>query len=323
MTAEEKDTEMAAEEQENPENPGGEDDGGKGGKKKRAKARRQSGTAVAFQKRTSVRNTPERTTSSHLTERKHRRGTGPGAGLEGMVPDGKKAEILNKNPDRRGSQGAIKAATSAMRAARGVPAARGVGRAASSTNAPRRPDRAVAPVRRKTPARSSSSHGLKPVKRGDRTSETPILTGADLLNLRRAQEADNKDHAGGDGGDGGSVGSDDVESTYTMDSINLRKSQIVHDHELEGDHDNDDDAEEIVDEEIASVGSFGTLDSVKLRHLQVDDEHNKNDEEGDIQGEEEASVSTLDSETDLDALAGAEEEDAAAQEGAIAIDDTK
>ena len=175
-------------------------------KQKRSKPRRQSGTAVAFQKRASVRKLPERTTSSHLVERKGKN----------------QLEALTGVPkqDRRGSQGAIKAATSAMRAARGVPGKRGVSRAASSQNAPRRPDRALEPGKKKVPARSSSSHALKPVKRGTGGVE-PTITGADLLNLRKAQKAD-------DGEDCGSVQSD-VESTYTMDSINLRKSQIHHD----------------------------------------------------------------------------------------------
>lgn len=171
---------------------------------KRAKARRQSGTAVAFQKRSSVRNLPERTTSSHKVERKGKND------LADLMPPSK--------PDRRGSHGEIKKATSAMRAARGVPTSRGVSRATSSQNAPRRPDRAVAPVQKKVPARSSSTHSLKPFRK-DRTTEVPTLTGADLLNLRTAQKADMTD--------ADSVQSD-MESTYTMDSINLRKSQIHH-----------------------------------------------------------------------------------------------
>ena len=171
-------------------------------KQKRSKPRRQSGTAVAFQKRTSVRKLPERTTSSHLVERKGR---------------ANQLEALQGGPkqDRRGSQGAIKAANSAMRAARGVPKERGVSRAASSQQAPRRPDRAVAPGKKKTPARSSSTHSLKQFRKGQ--GQEPTLTGADLLNLRKAKQADNTD--------ADSVQSD-VESTYTMDSINLRKSQI-------------------------------------------------------------------------------------------------
>jgi hypothetical protein len=178
---------------------------GEGGKKqKRSKPRRQSGTAVAFQKRTSVRKLPERTTSSHLVERKGKNS------LADLVPGEKK-------PDRRGSQGAIKAANSALRAARGVPKERGVSRAASSQQAPRRPDRAVAPGKKSVPARSSSSHSLKQFRRGQ--GQEPTLTGADLLNLRKAQKADVNDCD--------SVQSD-VESTYTMDSINLRKSQIKH-----------------------------------------------------------------------------------------------
>ena len=173
-------------------------------KQKRSKPRRQSGTAVAFQKRASVRKLPERTTSSHLVERKGKN----------------QLEALTGAPkqDRRGSATAIKAATSAMRAARGVPGKRGVSRAASSQQAPRRPDRAVAPGKKKTPARSSSSHALKAVKRDG--SDMPTITGADLLNLRKAQKADDNDDC--------SVQSD-LESTYTMDSINLRKSQIHHD----------------------------------------------------------------------------------------------
>ena len=103
-------------------------------KQKRSKPRRQSGTAVAFQKRTSVRKLPERTTSSHLVERK---GKNQLQALQGVPKQ-----------DRRGSQGAIKAANSAMRAARGVPKERGVSRAASSQQAPRRPDRDVRPLRR-------------------------------------------------------------------------------------------------------------------------------------------------------------------------------
>lgn len=170
-------------------------------KPKRSKPRRQSGTAVAFQKRNSVRKLPERTTSSHLVERKGKN----------------KLEALQGGPktDRRGSQGAIKAANSAMRAARGVPGKRGVSRAASSQNAPRRPGRDVAPGKKSTPARSSSTHSLKQVKKGQ--GAEPTLSGADLLNLRNAQKADNAD--------ADSVQSD-LESTYTMDSINLRKSQI-------------------------------------------------------------------------------------------------
>ena len=153
-----------------------------------------------------MRKLPERTTSSHLVERKGERKN--------------QLQALTGGPrqDRRGSATAIKAATSAMRAARGVPGKRGVSRAASSQQAPRRPGRDVAP-KKKTPARSSSSHALKAVKRDG--SEMPTITGADLLNLRRAQKADNNY-------DDCSVQSD-VESTYTMDSINLRKSQIHHD----------------------------------------------------------------------------------------------
>jgi len=186
------------------------------GKKKRSKPRRQSGTAAAFQKRSSVRKLPERTTSSHLVERKAG-ADNPLAALAGPA----------KKPDRRGSQGAIKSAASAMRAARGVPTERGVSRAASSQNAPRRPDRAVAPGKKKVPARSSSSHSLKQFRKGGAGQE-PTLTGADLLNLRKAQRADNTDCD--------SVQSD-VDSTYTMDSINLRKSQI---------HAHDDDGEKLM-----------------------------------------------------------------------------
>jgi hypothetical protein len=182
---------------------------GDGKKQKRSKPRRQSGTAVAFQKRASIRKTPERTTSSHLVERK---GKNPLEALQGGT-----------KPDRRGSQGAIKAATSAMRAARGVPTSRGVSRAASSQQAPKRPDRAVAPGKKSVPARSSSTHSLKQVRKGAGTE--PTLTGADLLNLRKAQKADIPDDC--------SVQSD-LESTYTMDSINLRKSQIIHAHDDEG-----------------------------------------------------------------------------------------
>jgi hypothetical protein len=123
-------------------------------------------------------------------------------------------------PDRRGSQGQIKKATSAMRAARGVPASRGVSRAASSQQAPRRPDRTLAPAKKSAPARSNSTHSLKQFRK-DRTTETPTLSGADLLNLRKAQKADLTD--------ADSVQSD-MDSTYTMDSINLRKSQIHHEH---------------------------------------------------------------------------------------------
>lgn len=180
-------------------------------KQKRAKPRRQSGTAVAFQKRSGVRNLPERTTSNHLVERKGR-------------PDDLAALVGPTKQDRRGSQGQIKKATSAMRAARGVPTTRGVSRAASSQQAPRRPDRAVAPAKKSVPARSSSTHSLKQFRK-DRTTEEPTLTGADLLNLRKAQKADLTD--------ADSVQSD-MESTYTMDSINLRKSQIHHEHETEG-----------------------------------------------------------------------------------------
>lgn len=181
------------------------DDGDAPKKQKRSKPRRQSGTAVAFQKRASVRKLPERTTSSHLVERK-------GDKRENQL------EALQGGPkqSRRGSQGAIKAANSALRAARGVPKSRGVNRAASSQQAPRRPGRDVAPGKKSTPARSSSTHSLKQARKGQ---GQPTLTGADLLNLRKAQKADNTD--------GDSVQSD-LESTYTMDSINLRKTQMDH-----------------------------------------------------------------------------------------------
>ena len=203
MTAEGEDNTEMPDASEEDHHDDGEDADGK--KKKRSKPRRQSGTAVAFQKRTSVRKLPERTTSSHLVERKGKN----------------QLEALQAGPagrqDRRGSQGAIKAATSAMRAARGVPASRGVSRAASSQQAPRRPDRTVAPGKKSVPARSSSTHSLKQFRKGQ--GQEPTLTGADLLNLRKAQKADNTDCD--------SVQSD-LESTYTMDSINLRKSQIHH-----------------------------------------------------------------------------------------------
>lgn len=243
------------------ENNGGDDGGAK--KQKRSKPRRQSGTAVAFQKRTSVRKLPERTTSSHLVERKGKNA------LADLDP--------GRKPDRRGSQGAIKAANSAMRAARGVPKERGVSRAASSQQAPRRPDRAVAPGKKSVPARSSSSHSLKQFRRGQ--GQEPTLTGADLLNLRKAQKADINDCD--------SVQSD-VESTYTMDSINLRKSQIKH-----GD-----------DEELAQ----------QLRDAGLDDEYDDMSE----------SVSTLQSTeenvvTDFEALADVEVEDG----GVVAIEDDK
>jgi len=189
---------------------GGDEDSPKKGK--RSKPRRQSGTAVAFQKRAGVRKIPERTTSNHLVERK-----GRGNELKALTG-------VAKLQDRRGSQGAIKAATSAMRAARGVPSNRGVSRAASSQQAPRRPDRTVAPGRKKVPARSNSSHGLKEMRKKGQGTE-PTLSGADLLNLRKAQKADSDAQ---ENCDGDSVQSD-VDSTYTMDSINLRKSQIYHD----------------------------------------------------------------------------------------------
>lgn len=256
MTAEHEDEEV--------EDDVADDGGGDDKKKKRSKPRRQSGTAVAFQKRASVRKLPERTTSSHLVERKGKN----------------QLEALTGGPkqDRRGSQGAIKAATSAMRAARGVPGKRGVSRASSSQNAPRRPDRAVAPAKKKTPARSSSSHALKPVKRD---GAEPTITGADLLNLRKAKAADDGDN------DCDSVQSD-LESTYTMDSINLRKSQIHHDDDL---------AQQLMD-------------------AGLDDD--------DLDGEQSDSVSTLQSEdgamTDFEALADVDVEDEAQGE-AFAVQD--
>jgi hypothetical protein len=167
--------------------------GGDDKKQKRCKPRRQSGTAVAMQKRDAIRKAPERTTSSHLTERKGK------SDLEALGA---------LKPDRRGSQGAIKAATSALRAARGVPASRGVSRAASSQQAPERTG-----GRKKAPTRSSSTKQA-------RAEDTPTLTGADLLHLRKATRAD-------DNTDDASVQSD-LESTYTLDSIYLRKSQIHH-----------------------------------------------------------------------------------------------
>jgi hypothetical protein len=173
--------------------------GGDDKKQKRCKPRRQSGTAAALQKRDAIRKAPERTTSSHLTERKGK------SDLEALG-------ALSKT-DRRGSQGAIKAATSALRAARGVPASRGVSRATSSQQAPQRTG-----GRKKAPTRSSSTK----MARGD---DTPTLTGADLLHLRKATRAD-------DNTDDASVQSD-LESTYTLDSIRLRKSQIHH-HDDEG-----------------------------------------------------------------------------------------
>jgi hypothetical protein len=175
-------------------------------KQKRCKPRRQSGTAVALQKRDAIRKAPERTTSSHLTERKGK------SDLEALA--GK------QQADRRGTQGSIKAATSALRAARGVPASRGVSRAASSQQAPQRAAGASGAGRRKAPTRSSSTKIVRP---GD--SEEPTLTGADLLHLRKATRAD-------DNNDDASVQSD-LESTYTLDSIYLRKSQIHH-HDDEG-----------------------------------------------------------------------------------------
>lgn len=236
-------------------------------KQKRSKPRRQSGTAVAFQKRASVRKLPERTTSSHLVERKGKN----------------QLQALQEGPrqDRRGSQGAIKAANSAMRAARGVPKERGVSRAASSQQAPRRPDRTVAPGKKSVPARSSSTHSLKQVRRGQ--GQEPTLTGADLLNLRKAQKADSTDCD--------SVQSD-LESTYTMDSINLRKSQI-HKHD---------------DEELAQ----------QLKDAGLEDEYDDEASE---------SVSTLQSTedeimTNFEALADVEVEDENPGE-VIAIEDDK
>jgi hypothetical protein len=202
-----------------------------GKKQKRSKPRRQSGTAVAFQKRASIRKTPERTTSSHLVERKGKNALEALQGQQG-----------GPKQDRRGSQGAIKAATSAMRAARGVPTNRGVPRAASSQQAPKRPARDVAPGKKSTPARSSSTHALKQVRKVG--GQEPTLTGADLLSLRKAQKADIPDDF--------SVQSD-VESTYTMDSINLRKSQIHH-------HDDDGKSTRII-----CVGCLGPLCSYKIR----------------------------------------------------------
>lgn len=179
-------------------------DGGDDKKQKRCKPRRQSGTAVALQKRDAIRKAPERTTSSHLTERK---GKSDLEALAGKQPS-----------DRRGSQGAIKAAASALRAARGVPATRGVSRAASSQQAPQR----AAGGRKKAPTRSSSTKLVRPGE-----GQEPTLTGADLLHLRKATRADENDY-----NDDASVQSD-LESTYTLDSIHLRKSQIHH-HDDEG-----------------------------------------------------------------------------------------
>lgn len=261
MTAEEDDNEMV-------DNSASENNGtdAPNSKKKRSKPRRQSGTAVAFQKRTSVRKLPERTTSSHLVERKGKNT------LQAL-------QLPETKPDRRGSQGAIKAANSALRAARGVPKDRGVSRAASSQQAPRRPDRAVAPGKKSVPARSSSTHSLKQFRKGQ--GHEPSLTGTDLLNLRKAQKADNTDCD--------SVQSD-VESTYTMDSINLRKSQI---------HSHDDDLADA------------------LRDAGLEDEYDDASE----------SVSTLQSTeddlmTDFEALADVEVEDENPGE-AVAIEDDK
>ncbi|CAB9516882.1 expressed unknown protein [Seminavis robusta] len=269
MTAEDPEAEMA----DSSDQGGGDmdasadhDGDGDGKKKKRSKPRRQSGTAVAFQKRTSVRKLPERTTSSHLVERKGKNQ------LAALTPPNRQ--------DRRGSQGAIKAATSALRAARGVPASRGVSRASSSQQAPRRPDRAVAPGKKTVPARSSSTHALKATKKG--AGQEPTLTGADLLNLRKAQKADNTD--------ADSVQSD-LESTYTMDSINLRKSQIHRDD----------------DEDLAR----------QLRDAGLDDDYENDGSD---------SVSTLQSTedgimTDFEALADVEVEDEG--QGEVVIDDDK
>lgn len=292
MTAEEDDNEMV-------DNSASENNGtdAPNSKKKRSKPRRQSGTAVAFQKRTSVRKLPERTTSSHLVERKGKNT------LQAL-------QLPETKPDRRGSQGAIKAANSALRAARGVPKDRGVSRAASSQQAPRRPDRAVAPGKKSVPARSSSTHSLKQFRKGQ--GHEPSLTGTDLLNLRKAQKADNTDCD--------SVQSD-VESTYTMDSINLRKSQI-HSH---------DDGECSVVQTYKEVGLcskdgaltyhfsvFVLLDLADaLRDAGLEDEYDDASE----------SVSTLQSTeddlmTDFEALADVEVEDENPGE-AVAIEDDK
>ena len=265
-------------------------------KQKRSKPRRQSGTAVAFQKRTSVRKLPERTTSSHLVERK---GKNQLQALQGVPKQ-----------DRRGSQGAIKAANSAMRAARGVPKERGVSRAASSQQAPRRPGRDVAPGKKSVPARSSSSHSMKQFRKGQGTE--PTLTGADLLNLRKAQKADNTD--------ADSVQSD-LESTYTMDSINLRKSQI---------HRGDDEGELVLlgswqRSWFFSLGLANELNpfpstelAQQLRDAGLEDEYDDDGSE---------SVSTLQSTedgimTDFEALADVEVEDENPGQ-VIAIEDDK
>jgi len=171
----------------------------------------------------------------------------------------KSSQAVRRLPDRSGSGTLARRAPNRTRSAqvvRRLPDRKGSGRG----------------LRRAVPERNSSTHSLRAFRR-DRV-DNPLVPNPLVERPLYKVGSDCDD----------SVLSD-LDSCYTMDSINIRnKSQIMHDDVR---IQNDDESETMTDGE--SVISFNTLDSIVLRRLQI---HNLYDE-GAAAADYNGSISTM------------------------------